>query len=73
MIDIELTDEEKKAIRSLKRLAKKWPKTLWLFTGNGGIDIMKMKDGKAVYLENGAVDGDYNVDNIDIHADGGDY
>lgn len=26
-----LTEEEKKAIAALKRIAKKWPKSLWLF------------------------------------------
>ena len=30
---IDLNDEEKKAIRALKRVAKKWPKSLWLFLG----------------------------------------
>lgn len=73
MIDIELTDEETKAIRALKRLAKKWPITLWLFAGTGGLDVMKKNDGEAVYLKSGNVDGDYKVDNIYIEADGGDY
>lgn len=74
-VDIETTNEEKKAIKAFKRFAKKWPTTLWLFAGNGGLHIMKTgKNGEVVLRENGAVDGDYNVDSIkDIYADGGDY
>jgi hypothetical protein len=37
----ELTEDEKKAIRSLERLAKKWPKSLWLYSGNGSLFIIK--------------------------------
>ena len=74
-IDIELTEKEKKAIKSLKRLAKKWPPTLWLFAGNGGLHILKTgKKGEVVLRDNGGVDSDYHVDSIDdIYADGGDY
>lgn len=39
-MDRELTDEEAKAIRSLERLAKKWPKSLMLFSWSGALHVM---------------------------------
>lgn len=36
-----LTDEEDKAIQSLERLAKKFPKTLSLFSWNGALCVCK--------------------------------
>ena len=42
MSDIELTDEEEKAIRALKRLGKKWPQSLLIFGGSqSGLSIRK--------------------------------
>lgn len=41
-----LTTEEKRAIASLKRLAKKWPITLWLYSGSGDLSVMRKVDGK---------------------------
>lgn len=37
-----LTKEESKAIRSLKSLAKRWPKSLILFSQSGGLHIIKI-------------------------------
>ena len=42
--DIELTVEEQKAIASLQRLAKKWPKSLQLFSWSGSLKVMKDND-----------------------------
>jgi len=36
----ELTIEEEKVIKSLKRLAKKWPKSLKLFSWSGTLCVM---------------------------------
>ena len=74
-IDIELTEREEKAIKSLKRLAKKWPPTLWVFAGNGGLHILRTgKNGEVVLTESGAVNADYGVGSVEgIYADGGDY
>jgi hypothetical protein len=36
----ELTDSERKAIASLKRLAKRWPQSLMLFSANGSLHVM---------------------------------
>ena len=71
---IKLTSEEKKAIRELKNLSKIWPKSLWLFAGDGCfISILKYgKDGQMMN-EFGNIDQDYIVDNVKIPNDGGDW
>lgn len=47
--EIELTDEEKKAICALKRLGKKWPQSLVIFGSAGsGLSIRK-PDENGVY------------------------
>lgn len=37
----DLTAAERKAIRSLEKLATEWPKTLWLFSNNGTLEVHK--------------------------------
>ena len=37
-----ITKEEQKAIASLERLAKKWPKTLKLFSHSGSLVVEKL-------------------------------
>lgn len=55
--------EEQKAIIALKRLAKKWPNTLSLFSWSGSLCVMKRaEDGRLVDV--GSITG---IDN-----DGGD-
>jgi len=75
MTKAETTEREEKAIRSLKRLAKNWPPTLWLFAGAGGsVCIMKTGQfGQRMMTEEGGVNPDYIVGDIDIPADGGDW
>jgi hypothetical protein len=74
MEEIELTQKEIKAIKSLHRIAKTWPKTLWLFSANGGLEVMRCgKDGQHVTDYTGGMDRDYIVDSIDIPNDGGDW
>ena len=71
---MELTDNEQKAIDSLKRVAKRWPKSLWLYSGSGLLCVMQCgPDGERVMKDNGGVDQDYIVDSIDIPNDGGDW
>lgn len=60
---VELTKEEKAAIKRLNALAKVWPKSLWLFAANGELKVMK-------HTQIGGVD---IVANIPIVADGGDW
>lgn len=36
-----LTDEERRAIASLERLAKRWPQSLMLFSWSGSLTVMR--------------------------------
>jgi len=73
-MEIELTDDEKKAIASLKRVAKKWPESLWLFSASGSLCVMKYDDNGIPYeTKSGCMDPDAIVDSIDIPNDGGDW
>ncbi len=67
------TEEERKAIAAFKRLAKKWPKTLWLFSGSGTLNVMQKRDGERVMTSDGGVDPDFSLSVIDIENDGGDW
>lgn len=70
--EFELTKEEQNAINALKRLAKRWPKSLWLFYGDGTLCVMRRhEDGSRAETRSGGVDQDYVVDEIDIPGDGG--
>jgi hypothetical protein len=71
----QLTVKESQAIERLKRLAKKWPSTLWLFSASGTLCVMKKgADGNAAMTDSGGVDQDYLVDSIrGIDNDGGDW
>ena len=74
MIEIELTEAEKKAIKTLNRLAKTWPKSLWLFSGGGTLCVMRYKDdGTVAIIPSGGIDGDYVVAAIEIANSGGDW
>lgn len=69
----DLTIAERLAIASFKRLAKRWPKSLWLFAGSGGVHILRAaEDGSHVHVGEG-IDQDFVVDHVDIPADGGDW
>jgi hypothetical protein len=48
----DLTPDEEAAIRSLKRLAKKWPQSLKLFSWSGSLVVMDadMPPGEAAEL-----------------------
>lgn len=35
------TDEEKRALRALRNLAKRWPATLGIFVGDGTLNVYK--------------------------------
>lgn len=74
-MDIELTDEEKGAIRALKKLAKTWPNTLWIFSASGSLRVLRVgPDGYPVHIGSlGGVDPAYVVaDIVGIRNDGGD-
>lgn len=68
----EPTQEEDRAIRALKRLAKKWPSTLWIFTVDGDMCIMRRSpDGDRARKSDDSIDMAYMVDQINIPNDGG--
>lgn len=69
-----ITPDEARAIKSLQRLAKTWPKSLWLFSASGALNVMKKgADGQRVILRNYGVDPDYSLATIKIENDGGDW
>lgn len=71
--DVPLNKEEKRVIATLQRLARIWPKSLWLLAAEGGeLCIMrKTKDGKRAMPD--GIDAAYEVDNVDIESDGGEW
>ena len=48
-MEIQLTDEEERAIRSLRRLGKKWPKSLLIFGGSGSELSIRKPDEAGSY------------------------
>lgn len=74
-MNFDLTKKEKNAISSLKRLAAKWPSTLWLFSASGTLRVMRAgKDGEQIHLKGGGVDPKFIVATIsEIPNDGGDW
>ncbi len=61
----ELTLEEKKAIKKLRRALENWPKTIWLYVSDGTINIMSYdENGYSVETRYGGVDPDYVLDYI---------
>ena len=73
-----LTPKEKNAIRTLERLAKRWPKRLWIFAADGRLRVMVCREsGERAYTPSdkgdGGVDPDHTVAVIDIPSDGGDW
>lgn len=76
MADFELTKEEQNAINSLKRLAKRWPETLWLYSASGSLNVMRYPEdinNGAAMTADGGVDQDYSITTINIENDGGDW
>lgn len=71
---VNLTKIEKKAIQSLKKIAKNFPPTLWLFSASSKLCVMKYnKNGEQGMTKCGYIDGNFKVDEIDILNDGGDW
>lgn len=68
------TDEEARAIRSLKRLAKTWPRSLWLFSASGSLHVMRAgPDGDHIKNTSQGNDPAYVLETIEIPNDGGDW
>lgn len=68
------TAQETKAIAGLKTLAKRWPKSLWLFSASGTLCVMQRgPDGERAHTSAGGVDEAYVLATINIPNDGGDW
>jgi hypothetical protein len=72
---LELTHDESKAIRKLQKVARTFPKSLFIFVGNGSFHILKNNDdGSPPYNSNGGVESKNIVATITgFTADGGDF
>jgi hypothetical protein len=67
-----LTEEERKAIAALHRLAKRWPDTLTLFSWSGSLVVFKSDEWNERDMD-GIDASDYVTDTIQgITNDGGD-
>lgn len=59
-------------MKALKRLENGWPDDLWIWAGEGGIMLLKKKDGEAVFDFSGRLDQDYIIESYTgIDNDGG--
>ena len=66
--------DELRAIRTLERLARTWPKTLWLFSASGTLNVMRVgPDGGHAVTPDGGVDPAFKVETIRVPNDGGDW
>jgi hypothetical protein len=73
-MSIEPTADELRAMRALRRLAKTWPKSLWLFSASGSLCVMRARqDGNHYITPDGGIDPDYVFGTINIPNDGGDW
>ena len=72
---LELTQEEKRAIKALERLEEIWPDSLWLYSAGGTLWVMK-KDQDEIghfypaYNKFDSVDSDYAIKLININNGG---
>lgn len=48
MSELVLTKEEERAVAALNRLAKRWPKSLQLFSWSGSLHVLKPGDGRTI-------------------------
>ena len=78
----EFTEAEEKWLRSLQRVMKKAPETLFMFIGSGSMVIYPLKDDGSRYMtgdrgddNTGGVDGDFTSMSIinQMECDGGDW
>lgn len=68
----DLTREEQNAVRCLQRLAKRWPKSLWIYVGDGSFCVMRRApEGELDHNSQGSVRQDLVVAKMPIPADGG--
>lgn len=68
-----MTPEERLAINALKQLAETWPKSLWLFSANGHLWVMRYKENGERAMDGTGMDRKYAIAEIHIDNDGGDW
>ena len=70
-----LNEEERAALAALKKLAKRWPKSLWLFSASGTLHLMRKSEiGERCMTPDGYVDQNASVwSTRDVENDGGDW
>jgi hypothetical protein len=69
------TEDERRAIESLQRLARRWPDTLYLASMGGSLHVMrKGLDGEHVEVGPGdGLDPRFSMATVDIDNTGGDW
>ena len=71
---MELTRDEEKAIASLERLAKRWPKSLWLYSASGSLNVMRLNEDESTgHSPHSGPDPSRSITTINIRNDGGDW
>lgn len=74
-MEIELTKDEVLAIRALKRVAARWPETLWIFCDGNSMKVCKKNaEGRQAFVPRSgapAYDHSYIVGEVMIESDGG--
>lgn len=70
---MELTRQEELAIELLKKAARHWPESLWLFSASGTLNVMKRDDNGKRVMDGYGYDPNYVIAIIDIPNDGGDW
>ena len=72
-MDNDLTKEEQNAINTLRRLEKRWPDSLWLFSASGSLCVMKKNSDGERMSRGESFDPNGHVVTIGIENDGGDW
>lgn len=66
---MKLTREERNAITALKGIARQWPESLWLFSSDGKLMVMKNNHNNEAAMIGLSYDPDYKIAEIDIPHD----
>lgn len=69
----DLTPEESRTIAALHRLAKTWPRTLWLYSASGNLHVMRCGPDGGHLMDGDSVDQRASLTTIKIPNDGGDW
>lgn len=72
---MEPTKQEELAIELLRKAARHWPESLWVFAADGKLHVMRKDVGgeKAIDESGTGFDQTFILDSINIEADGGDW